>query len=446
MIVPVVLGFYIFICISVVLFNCWKIFSGMLVRWRFRIRKRRLWRWLVQCRAGSQELSPRSRDRLLRRMSRSLRRNGRMMALHAAMDEIQQQLPRLYDDCLPVAASVVHAALPRYMGRSGMKQAYYSFLVTRFQVMKYAPGEQLTAFLLDQVREGKSLYNLENALRAIYSSNRPRLVLEALHALDGAEDVFVHEKLLVDGLLTFEDSDGLIAALWEAFPGFGSRMQQLLLDYIRFASGAWRNEMLALAQSTQDLEVKIACLRYFGRYPDKRAFPMLSTLAADANGPEWELCAVCMTALASYPGDITLALLKDGLRSRNWYVRYNAALSLRSLNADPEQLRDVLEGDDRYAREMLEYRLGVRAEDIAAARAVRDTEMRAEADWQNRRSDQSDRSAPAALPLPDRENTRKQSDKKDGKNKKAKKKLKSEKKSDQKNKSSDKKRREAPTA
>ncbi len=379
MIVPVVLGFYIFICISVVLFNCWKLISGKLLGWRFRQRKRWFWRCFLQ-QARNWQALPEHRQELQRsRMARRLRRSGSMMAFHSAMDEIHKQLPRQYEVCLPFTAGIVQAVLPYYAGKAGMKQAYYSFLVTRFQLMRYAPSERLTAFLLDQVREEKGLYNLENALRAIYSSNQPPLVLEALRALDGADDIFIHEKLLVDGLLTFEDRDGLIALLWQCFSSFGSQMQGLLLDYIRFASGAWRDQMLSLAQGTQELEVKIACLRYFGRYPDERMRTMLYQLAADANAAEWELCAVCMMVLAAYPGEATIALLKGGLRSRNWYVRYNAALSLRSLNVGVEQVLDVLEGDDRYAREMLQYRLELRPEELAAAQAAREAEIRAEA-------------------------------------------------------------------
>lgn len=379
MIVPVVLGFYIFICISVVLFNCWKVLSSKLLGWRLRCRKRRFWHWFQHQARDWQALPERRREHLCSRMAHRLRRSGRMMAFHATMDEIQQQLPRQYELCLPLTASIVQAALPYYAGKAGMKQAYYAYLVTRFQLMKHAPSERLTAFLLEQVREKKGLYNLENALRAIYSSSQPSLVLEALRVLDGAEDIFIHEKLLVDGLLTFEDRDGLIALLWQCFSSFGSQMQELLLDYIRFASGAWQDQMLSLVQSTQELEVKIACLRYFGRYPHERMRAMLYQLAADANAAEWELCAVCMTVLAAYPGEETIALLKGGLHSRNWYVRYNAALSLRSLKVGVEQVLDIMEGDDRYAREMLQYRLELHPEELAAARAVREAEMRAEA-------------------------------------------------------------------
>lgn len=117
--------------------------------------------------------------------------------------------------------------------------------------------------------------------------------------------------------------------------------------------------MLSLLRETDELETKIACLRYFGRYPDERFRAPLYRLTEKSGEAEWELCAVCMTVLASYPGEETLSLLKRGLRSQNWYVRYNAALSLRALEVGAEQVQDVLTGDDRFAREMLQYRLGL---------------------------------------------------------------------------------------
>ena len=370
MIVPVVLGFYFLVCISVILFNCWKVLSEALIRRKLVRRKRNflVWFWCNGARCAS--FSPEEQEKMARRLARKLRTVGRLAAFQRAMDEAEQESPAIFAESLPLLARAVREALPFYEGRADTRQAYYSYLVTRFHAMKYAPGEPLTAFLMEQIRQARSLYNLENALRAVYSSGQVPLVLEALRAVDGADGVFIHEKLLIDGLLTFEDRDALIAALWERFPQYGVEMRELLLDYIRFASGGWKEPMLELLGTTQELEIQIACLRYFGKYPDERVRPLLYDRSRDPDGPQWELCAVCMTVLASYPGGETVQLLKQGLRSRNWYVRYNAALSLRGLNVDAETVRDVLDGDDRYAREMLQYRLGLGAQAVPEEEAV----------------------------------------------------------------------------
>lgn len=366
MIVPVVLGFYCVVCVSVVLFNCWKVAWDALSRRRFeRLRLYyRLWFWRFG--RDMAALPPHEREEAALAMARELHAHGRLTAFHAAMDEIEADSPKIAAECMPLLAEIVQGLLTWYGERSERKQAYYTYLVTRFQVMYHAPSQRLTAFLLRQIGEAKSIYNIENALRAIYSAGDVALVLKALELLDGAEGVFIHEKLLVDGLLTFEPRDELIAALWPRMAHYGTQMHELLLDYIRFASGAWREEMLALLRSTEELEVRIACFRYFGRYPDERVRPLLYEVGREADAPQWELCAVCMTVLSAYPEGETVEILKRGLRSRNWYVRYNAALSLQELKVDAALVRDVLEGDDRYAKEMLQYRLGLCGEEKEA--------------------------------------------------------------------------------
>lgn len=357
MIVPVVLGFYFLVCISVVLFNCWKILSGKLLQRRLARWKQDDHLWFWDKAAHYPALSAQQQQLLVRQKVRTLRTNDRLLAFHAAMDEIEAVDAEMVCACMPLLAQIMQQLYSRCAGRASHMQAYYSYLITRFQVMRYAPSEQLTTYLLTQVREAESIYNLENALRAIYSSAQVSLVLKALRTLDGEDGIFLHEKLLVEGLLTFPEREALIAALWEEFSQFGAPMQELLLDYIRFASGAWRDKMLELLERTQELEVRLSCLRYFGKYPDARVQPMLYSLGRQTDAAQWELCAVSMSVLAAYPGDETVEVLKQGLRSRNWYVRYNAALSLRALHVSPEQVQDILSGDDRYAREMLQYRL-----------------------------------------------------------------------------------------
>lgn len=361
MIVAIVLGFYVLVCVSVVLFNCWKVVSEKLYRRSFERRKENCLLWLRDIAERHTPLLPDEQRTLAEELARSLRSNHAVLAFHAAMEDAEKSDPKTFEGALPLVAEVIQRLYPFYADRSAQKQAYYSFLVTRFQMMNYAPSERVTAYLLEQIRAAKSLYNLENALRAVYSSGQLSLVLRALRTLDGKDGILLHEKLLVDGLLTFEDREALIAALWEQFPLCSTQMCRLLLDYIRFASGAWGEQMLALLERTDELEIRIACLRYLGKYPDERFRVPIYRLTEESRSAEWELCAVCMTALAAYPGDETLRLLKQGLCSQNWYVRYNAALSLRVLAVGTEQLQDILTGDDRYAREMLQYRLGLTA-------------------------------------------------------------------------------------
>lgn len=362
MIVPIMLGFYVAVCVGVVLFNCWKAVSGVVLERRYKHRKVTFhawfWRQVVPCAT----LSPAETEDFVRRNMALLRSPRRLMAFHGAMNELAQSHPAQYEAAAPLLAQLVGRLYPFYVNRSDTMQAYYTYLVAHFRAMSYDPPEGLTAFLMEQLRQQRSLYNVENALRAVYSSRRVPLVLKALETLTGDNQIFIHQKLLVDGLLTFADREGLITALWQRMDSFSAPMRRLLLDYIRFASGSWGDEVLALFESTADKETKIACLRYFGRYVAPHFRTHLYETVKTAGESDWEISAVCMTVLASYPEGETVSLLKTGLCSRNWYVRYNAALSLRTLQVDLKQVEDILHGDDRYAREMLRYRLDLPAE------------------------------------------------------------------------------------
>ena len=53
------------------------------------------------------------------------------------------------------------------------------------------------------------------------------------------------------------------------------------------------------------------------------------------------------------------ALLR-AMNSANWYIRSNASASLEAHGLTYEEMFRVLDGEDRYAREMLTYRLELR--------------------------------------------------------------------------------------
>ena len=52
--------------------------------------------------------------------------------------------------------------------------------------------------------------------------------------------------------------------------------------------------------------------------------------------------------------------LIQAMYSPNWYIRYNASSSLEAHGLSYEALFQILSGEDRYAREMLNYRLETR--------------------------------------------------------------------------------------
>ena len=103
-------------------------------------------------------------------------------------------------------------------------------------------------------------------------------------------------------------------------------------------------------------------MRYFRRHAIPGAQPMLLLLLKGETEGRGELSIAAASSLASYPGGETQQALQDALRSPNWYVRQNAARSLKTLGVTWEESKGGFSGD-RYATEMLEYILGVQTEE-----------------------------------------------------------------------------------
>ena len=346
--VQFLIGCYAVICLSMIAYNC---FCIVFFRQRdeFVAHRSAAFRQLL---ADPDALSDPARRR---RLSRRLRGVNELLAFEDAMRAMRSAQPQTFAGCRPQAAELLRALVPVYARKPAMQQACFPHVLAEFGVPRLAPGEELFRFLF-RLLQDSSLYSRENAMRALYASGRVDMVLQGLRVVDESE-TFYNMRLITEGLLAFDgDREALIAALWEALPGFRSGTQVAVLNFIRFGSGNWADPMLRLLRTTQDTEVTIACLRYFGRYPSAEALPLIRRFAQQGE-EQWEVVAVAMTVLASYPGEETVELLKQGLYSRNWYVRSNAAESLSRLRADYQQLRDVLEGPDPYARQILRFQL-----------------------------------------------------------------------------------------
>ena len=338
--VQLLIAMYAIICLSMIAYNC---VCALWFRSRDGRMKRICRRYQALIDRGQWPEGP-GRRRLLRRL-------GRVNELLAFSDALEQSGIPLTEAC--GAVEILRDLLPRYVRRSDMKRACYAHALARFRVTALAYSDELIVFLLGMV-SGGSIYRRENAMRALYASGQAEPVVQALQMIDESE-YYYNEKLIAEGLLSFSgDREGLISALWPLLDRFHSEMRVAVLNFVRFGSAHWGQEMLELLERTDDAETAIACLRYLGRCPFPEALPAVRAEAAQTDS--WERCAVAMTALASYPGEETIALLKQGLVSTNWYVRANASASLFRLGADYSQIQDVLEGPDPYARQILNYR------------------------------------------------------------------------------------------
>ncbi len=281
-----------------------------------------------------------------------------------AFDEYLQSLPAERAGAyLDGTAPIFTRLAGTYLRREETQGAYFCHFIAKWGRYLGRESRQLAA-VISGFTHDRGLYSRVNALRAICALGEAEILMDTLLSMNQAaeEGIPIHEKIAVETLMAFNgDYEHLISLIWERFERFRPAAQRMLLDYIRFRSGGCRDEFLPiLLDSRRDKELRLSAIRYFGRYPDERARAALLAFVSDPDQARWEYAAISASSLAAYPGDDTVDALSGAMHSPNWYVRYNSASSLERLGFSYEDLLGKAAFGDRYAREMLTYRLETR--------------------------------------------------------------------------------------
>ena len=297
----------------------------------------------------------------LRYMERRLRRVNNIVTFDKALERLRSRRPELVRAYLIALNDVTIALAEDYCRREEIEAAYFPYIIKKYRLLGGADDAPLKEVLLELLNE-PSIYCRENAMQALYTSGDAQIIVRALRIID-ASSLYYNTKLLADGLLNFNgDETQLAEALWAAFEDFKVWMQVTILNYFRFSSGAHCERVLALLNDgARDDELRFSCLRYLGRYPYPPAYADLLRYATPSENARWEYAAIASSVLASYPGAETAVVLKRNLYHPNWYIRFNASKSLEQLGFGYRDLIDVIEGNDRYASEILRYRFDMHA-------------------------------------------------------------------------------------
>lgn len=215
-----------------------------------------------------------------------------------------------------------------YSGKGRIEAAYFPYIVKKYRLISNRTFPSITGILLSLLDE-PGIYCRENVMQALYTTGDSDCVVEALKRIDRS-GLFYHGKLITDGLLNF----------------------------IRFSSPDYCEYVFTILQNeNEDDELRYSAIRYFAKYRYDGAYETLCRLSSVKDVDKWQYAAISSSALATYPGEKTVELLKHNLTCGNWYVRYNSADSLEKLGIPYPELADVLDGEDRFAAEMLQYKL-----------------------------------------------------------------------------------------
>lgn len=350
---------YLAVCISMILFNiaCIFVFGR-----REKKLERKSYHFEEQVReqfmkvANGGHIDSGHKKYLVQKMNRI----GNLIAFDETLNRLRkddsENLSLYLEEVYPVFIQLSR----RYQKKNELKEAYFPYLIQKYGIVKNKRDHIINSMLLDMVKK-PSLYCRENALKALYTTGDVECVMMAVRILDRSR-VYHSPKLLADGLLSFAGShEELAAKIWDTLGDYSVDMKVTLLNYIRFQSGAYCQQMMNLLRNEEENEeVHFACIRYFGKYPYEEAYELLIHFVNHEKEYPWQYAAISATALAAYPCEETILALKGRLHSHNWYVRLNASESLEHLGLSYMYLIDVFEGDDRYAREILCYRFDMR--------------------------------------------------------------------------------------
>lgn len=298
-----------------------------------------------------------------------LQKTAGITAFDRALESISQSTPELCEKYLLNTYPVFEYLTHKYISKDTIKIAYFPYILHKYNILRHDKEGHLINILFELLRS-VNVYCRENTLKAIYSMNSVENVSKALLIID-KNLTFHHPKLVCDGLMSFKgDREKLKELLFKNFNDYSINMQLNILNFFRFANVRCDNEMLDILKSeSANQELRFSAIRYFEKFPSNDAKPIIHDIADGNIGNSWEYAAIASSALKAYGGDKAFRILVRNLSSNNWHIRQNSAISLEKLGYTYHDLVNVFDGNDRYAREIMRYRLDKRNAESEATKA-----------------------------------------------------------------------------
>lgn len=243
----------------------------------------------------------------------------------------------------------------RYSKKEVYDRAFFAFFISKNPPCTGRQYNQLMKILISYM-DNSTIYSRENILRALYVLGNAQAIETAFQIMNDRK-WFHHHKLLSDGLMTFTgDKEELSERLWKNLKSWEENLALSIIKFITLTSDKFKERLFLMVQSKDiSLEVHIEIIRYFRIHIHEPIRAVLINYFEDTYMIDENIKIVAASVLDQYPGEETIIVLKHALKSPNWHIRYNAALSLKNLKLSIDELQDVIMDDDRYANEMITY-------------------------------------------------------------------------------------------
>lgn len=243
-----------------------------------------------------------------------------------------------------------------YSKKIDMEKTLFVYIIGILKIEKHNNrilDKRIIGFL-----EKSSVYLVENTLKTFIILGHKESLIQSLNILN-LNKIYHNEKLISDGLLEYNgDKLELSKELWNYRDVWMTSYIVAIIKFIKLMKYDFREEFYnELIKQDLDVEVQLELIRYFGKVKyDKVLDYLLNIMESDEN-KNTNLHIITAITLSSYSSKKSIEVLKKGMRSSNWYIRNNSCTSFLSLNPSKKDINDILNGNDKYAKEILVYQL-----------------------------------------------------------------------------------------
>ena len=344
-VVSMIVFFYIFVSFALLVYNLFYMFSSGTKQ---RIGKRRL---KAEIRSQSQIIlhpDEKKMEKYKKTLLRRLSTAEGLLVFHNAFVQNRTVFSRqMITSYLEECRTVIFHAAERYVRRPAMERALFAYYIS-IMPEEAAPSFRRLGEILLKYLEDSTIYLRENVLKALCHLGNGNALEHALMLFQ--ENGWYHNsKLITDALIDFQgDRRALAERLW--MKKWDDRMRAVLIQFMAKLPDDFSDSVLPLLASGNH-EICFDAIRYFSSHIDRRAVPVLQEILKK----DEETAIAAAQVLGNYPDEETKKLLMKALKSGNWYIRYNAAVSLTKMGLSRSEEEALLNSDDRFAREMFTY-------------------------------------------------------------------------------------------
>lgn len=233
-------------------------------------------------------------------------------------------------------------------------QVFFLSFLAKYPILLEGKNNPLVTYVVEGTISS-SFAIVDKSFLVLNLFGNSELVKKSL-LLMSQKNIVHHPKLITNSLLRFQGNVAILGEfLVKDLKKYLKYLQVACIDFLGDKKIDAKVVLLGFMQDLkEDKEVRIACIRYFGKVKYKEAAPYLyQYLKEDVNS--FEIATVAAKALGNYPYKDTTNHLLEALGSYSWYVRNNAAASIVRINDSDVVRRMLRQIGDKYAYESLMY-------------------------------------------------------------------------------------------